>query len=157
MPPLFLKINPPGDPCDARIIDPILEAADPFAFVKGFILNVPNTRPYETLHTPRAQLDSMRGGITGPSLLEPTRAALSAWYSRIDRKRHVLAGVGGIASAQDAYALLGAGASVVQLYTALVYQGPGLVRRINEGLCRLLDRDGFKNIGESVGTSAPAR
>ncbi|MDB5687911.1 MAG: dihydroorotate oxidase, partial [Rhizorhabdus sp.] len=62
-----------------------------------------------------------------------------------------LVAAGGIASAEDAYARIRAGASLVQLYSALVYEGPGLARRINAGLVKLLERDGFANIGEAMG------
>ena len=62
-----------------------------------------------------------------------------------------LVGVGGIASAKDAYARIRAGASLVQLYSALVYEGPMLARRINSELCALLERDGFSNVGDAVG------
>ena len=62
-----------------------------------------------------------------------------------------LIGVGGIASADDAYARIRAGASLVQLYTAMVYHGPGLARRIAEGLVERLRRDGFASIVEAVG------
>ena len=62
-----------------------------------------------------------------------------------------LIGAGGIASAEDAYARIRAGASLVQLYSALVYEGPGLARRINAGLLRLMARDGFATITDAVG------
>jgi dihydroorotate dehydrogenase len=60
-------------------------------------------------------------------------------------------GVGGIASAADAYAKIRAGASLVQLYSALVYQGPGLVQEINRDLARLLAAAGFANVADAVG------
>ena len=153
LPPLFLKLTPPGDAEDPRVIDPILRTVDAYDFVKGFILNIPSSDPHGTLCTPAAVLDRMRGGITGPSLRRPTNAAIAAWYRRIDRKRHVLIGTGGIGSADDAYETIKLGASLVQLYTALVYRGPGLVREINAGLARLLERDGLRNIGEAVGVA----
>jgi dihydroorotate dehydrogenase len=151
LPPVFLKLTPPGDADDPRVIDAILEAVDPFGFVKGFILNIPNRRPGETLRTPAAELAATRGGITGPSLRGPTNAAIRAWYARIDRSRHALIGAGGIGSAADAYATIRLGASLIELYTALVYQGPTLVARINEELARLLARDGLRSIAEAVG------
>ena len=57
----------------------------------------------------------------------------------------------GIFSAEDAYEKIKAGASLVQIYTGLIYEGPGLVKKINQGLVKLLERDGFKNIAEAVG------
>jgi dihydroorotate dehydrogenase len=63
-----------------------------------------------------------------------------------------LIGVGGVGSAADAYAKIRAGASLVQLYTALVYRGPELVAEIKTGLAALLRRDGFSSLSEAVGT-----
>jgi dihydroorotate dehydrogenase len=60
-------------------------------------------------------------------------------------------GVGGVSSAAGAYAKIRAGASLVQLYTGLVFEGPTLARDINEGLLELLDRDGFDSVEEAVG------
>jgi dihydroorotate dehydrogenase len=64
-----------------------------------------------------------------------------------------LVGVGGIQSAEDAYAMIGAGANLLQLYTGLVYRGPMLIRDILQGLLLHLEQDGFKNIPEAVGWS----
>jgi dihydroorotate dehydrogenase len=63
-----------------------------------------------------------------------------------------LIGVGGISTADDAWERIRAGASLVQLYTAMVYQGPGIGRRIAEGLAERLKREGFSSIAEAVGT-----
>ena len=62
-----------------------------------------------------------------------------------------MVGVGGVFTAEDAYEKIRAGASVVQLYTGLVYRGPGIARDINEGLLELLDRDGFASVEDAVG------
>jgi dihydroorotate dehydrogenase len=66
-----------------------------------------------------------------------------------------LIGVGGIASGADAYAKIRAGASALQLYTALVYEGPAVVTRIKRSLAALLRRDGFSSVAEAVGADAP--
>ena len=68
--------------------------------------------------------------------------------------RFDIIGVGGVFTAEDAYKKILAGASLVQIYTALVYEGPGVVKRINRGLVDLLRRDGFSNIREAVGADA---
>src|SRR3546814_9627573 len=68
-----------------------------------------------------------------------------------------LIGVGGIASADDAYAKIRAGASLVQLYTALVYQGPKLLYDIKKGLAERLRADGFEKLEQAVGADEPAR
>ena len=72
----------------------------------------------------------------------------------MDRKRHVLIGAGGVSTAADAYAKIRLGASLVQLLTALIYQGPGVVRTITSGLTQLLARDGVKNVADAVGVDA---
>ena len=66
----------------------------------------------------------------------------------------MLIGCGGVASGADAYAMIRAGASLVQIYSALVYEGPWLARRINAGLKALMMRDGVRTIAELVGRDA---
>jgi dihydroorotate dehydrogenase len=63
-----------------------------------------------------------------------------------------LIGVGGIATAQDAWERIKAGASLIQLYSAMVYEGPGIARSINRGLEALMKQEGFATIGEAVGS-----
>jgi len=70
---------------------------------------------------------------------------------RLSGGRMPLVGVGGVGTAEDAYALIRAGASLVQVYTALVYEGPGLVPRLKQGLARLLARDGYSSVSQAVG------
>jgi dihydroorotate dehydrogenase (fumarate)/dihydroorotate dehydrogenase len=69
----------------------------------------------------------------------------------MDRRRFALVGAGGVFTAEDAYAKIRNGASLVQLLTAMVYEGPLLARRIARGLAQLLERDGFKSVSEAVG------
>ena len=73
------------------------------------------------------------------------------WYPRLDHTRHVIIGSGGITCADDAYRKIRLGASLLQIYTALVFHGPGLVRRIHRGLVRRLERDGLTHLSEAVG------
>src|SRR5262249_18596447 len=95
------------------------------------------------------------GGLSGRPLFALSTVVLADMY-RLTRGRLPLIGVGGIASAEDAYAKIRAGASLVQLYTALVFSGPDLVSQIKSGLVDLAQRDGFGSIAEAVGT-APAQ
>lgn len=92
-----------------------------------------------------------RGGLSGKPLFELSTDTLRDMY-RLSRGKIPLIGAGGIDSPEAAYAKIRAGASLVQLYTALVYHGFGLVNRINTGLAQLLKRDGFNNICEAVGS-----
>ena len=91
------------------------------------------------------------GGLSGPALFAPSTALLAEMY-RLTGGKLPLVGVGGIASGADAYAKIRAGASLVQLYTALVYHGPGLVERIKRDLALLLARDGFASVAAAVGS-----
>ena len=74
---------------------------------------------------------------------------------RLTGGKLALIGVGGVATPEQAYAKIRAGASAVQLYTAMVYDGIGLPGRIARGLERLLERDGFANVAEAVGADNP--
>ena len=95
------------------------------------------------------------GGLSGQPLFEKSTRVL-ARLSQLTGGEMPLIGVGGIASAEQAYAKIRAGASAVQLYSALVYQGMSLVGEIARGLERLLERDGFANVAEAVGTGREA-
>ncbi len=92
-----------------------------------------------------------KGGLSGAPLFEPSTRIL-ARLSQLTAGRMPLIGVGGISTAEHAYAKIRAGATVVQLYTALSYQGLSLVSEINRGLLALLDRDGFTTLSDAVGT-----
>jgi dihydroorotate dehydrogenase len=98
---------------------------------------------------------SEAGGLSGQPLFEKSTRVL-ARLSQLTGGEMPLIGVGGIASAEQAYAKIRAGASAVQLYSALVYQGMSLVTEIARGLERLLARDGFGSVAEAVGTGRDA-
>ena len=91
------------------------------------------------------------GGVSGAPLFNKATELLSAVYRACDGKL-TLIGVGGVASADQAYAKICAGASLVQLYTGLIYEGPGLVTRMKRDLAELLRADGFTNMQEAVGS-----
>ena len=151
--PVFARVTPPRDLAG---IDAVLEALDPFPLVKGLSFYDPMNDLRPRLKTPPAELARMRGSVSAPVALEWMQATIREWYRRIDRKRLALVGCGGIRSAEDAYRTIRLGASLVQVYTALVYQGPGIVREIKRGLVRLLERDGFAHVGEAVGVDNAA-
>jgi dihydroorotate dehydrogenase len=94
------------------------------------------------------------GGLSGAPLLARSTAVL-ADFRRLTAGRLPLVGVGGIASGTDAYAKIRAGACLVQLYTGLVYGGPGLPWRIVRDLADCLARDGFATVAEAVGADVP--
>ena len=148
LPPVFLKLTASADPGRR---DGVLAAIDGFPFVKGIVFNLPPGISRQGLKTPAPELARMPGTLCGPPLRELVNRAIRAWYPHLDHSRHVIVGSGGISSAADAYEKIRLGATLLQLYTALVFRGPGIVREINRGLCRLLERDGFSHLSEAVG------
>jgi dihydroorotate dehydrogenase len=96
------------------------------------------------------------GGLSGKPLRALATSFVRHLYRAVSGKLPII-GVGGIFTAEDAYEKIKAGASAVQIYTGFVYEGPAAVKRINQGLIRLMERDGFKSISEAVGTANQGR
>ncbi len=140
--PLVVKIAPDLDQRDAADIAGV--ALD--ARLDGLIVSN-TTVAREGLGS---RLQGEAGGLSGRPLFAPSTALLAEMY-RLTHGRIPLIGVGGVASADDAYAKIRAGASLVQLYTALIYHGPGLVAQIVAGLAERLAADGFDNVAAAVG------
>lgn len=90
------------------------------------------------------------GGLSGRPITAMVTKFIAHIY-QITQGRLPIIGVGGIFNAQDAYEKIQAGANAVQIYTGWVFEGPGAVKRINQGLLRLLERDGLKHISKAVG------
>ena len=142
-PPLLLKIAP--DLADADLAD--IAAVAMAGGLDGVIVsNTTISRP-ESL---QSSLAGETGGLSGAPLYEMSTRVLRQMYS-LTRGKVPLVGVGGIASGLDAYGKIRAGASLVQLYSALVYQGPSLVQSIKRDLVELLRRGGFASVSEAVG------
>jgi dihydroorotate dehydrogenase len=142
-PPLLVKVSP--DLQDGEIRD-IAEAVIA-AGVDGLIIgNTTITRPA----TLRSADRNAQGGLSGKPLFALSTGCLASMY-RFTGGRIPIIGCGGVASGADAYAKIRAGASLVQLYSALVFQGPGLVERIKSELAALLRRDGFTSVADAVG------
>ncbi|MHC0054528.1 quinone-dependent dihydroorotate dehydrogenase [Actibacterium sp. D379-3] len=141
--PVFLKIAP--DLNDAELAEIAGVALDTGL---DAIVATNTTLARDGLHGPHAQ---EAGGLSGRPLFAKSTRVL-ARLSALTDGRIPLVGVGGIASAEDAYAKIRAGASAVQLYSAMVYQGLSLVPRIVDGLDKLLARDGFDTVAQAVGT-----
>ena len=142
-PPILLKLAPE---IDDEALAALLKAIEG-APVAGLILtNTTTARPAGLVSRQRAEEGGLSGPPLAPSALEVLRRAYALSGGRLP-----LIGVGGIDSAEAAYARIRAGASLVQLYTALVYRGPRLVGEITQGLARLLAADGFASVADSVG------
>lgn len=146
--PVLVKISPDVSFAD---LDRILEICEAHK-IDGYILtNTSNSR--EGLRTEAADLQTIgKGGLSGPPIRQKATELIRYAYRKL--KRPCLIGLGGIDSAEAAYERIKAGASLIQIYTGLIYEGPGLVKKINQGLVQLLVRDGFKNVAEAVGVEA---
>jgi dihydroorotate dehydrogenase len=139
--PLFVKVAPFSSAGD---LDSFLAAVVGFPFVSGFSVNLPPGKP--------AGLSaSMPGAVSGPPSAPAALRTVGQLYRAMDRSRFAVIGSGGIGSGADAYAMIRRGASLVQLYTAVVYEGPGVVRRVTSELAELVGRDGFASVADAVG------
>ena len=141
--PLFIKVAPFAG---AAELDSFLEAVSGFRYVSGFSVNLPPGRPAGL-----ALPNGMPGAVSG----RPSAPAAERTVAELYRSgRRPVIGSGGVFGADDAYRMIRLGASLVQLYTALVFEGPGVVRRIASGLAALLARDGLARVGDAVGLDA---
>ncbi len=143
-PPLLIKIAPDLDSEQLRLIcDTALEL-----HLNGIVAtNTTIARQALGVHS------DYPGGLSGQPLKPLARGIISQLYRYTGGALPII-GAGGVANADDAYGHLRAGASLVELYTGLIYEGPGLPGAINDGLIALMRRDGYTSISEIVGTSA---
>jgi dihydroorotate dehydrogenase len=141
--PLLVKIAPDLDDHACSDIAELALASS----IEGLIVsNTTIARP-SSLKSRRAR---ETGGLSGAPLFVRSTAVLRT-MRRLTQGRLTLIGVGGVSSGADAYAKIKAGASLVQLYTALTYEGPALIPRIKRELLSCVERDGHKSISEAVG------
>ncbi|MCS6924743.1 MAG: quinone-dependent dihydroorotate dehydrogenase [Candidatus Binatia bacterium] len=142
--PLLVKIAPDLSDQEITAIARVALASG----VAGIIAtNTTTARP--PLHTPLHEDGGLSGRPLAPRALEVVRILFRAVEGRLP-----LIGVGGIFSARDAYTRICAGASLVQVYTGLIYEGPSLPRRIVRGLRKILDKEGVSHLREVVGKHA---
>ena len=143
--PVFLKVAPDLDAEAIRDIVGVVRKEG--AWLSGLIVsNTTLARPDSLTSRDREQT----GGLSGAPLMAPSTDILKA-FAKALKGEFDLIGAGGISSAADAYAKIRAGANAVQLYSALVYSGPGLVADIHRELAALLKADGFTSLQQAVG------
>ncbi|GAX80868.1 hypothetical protein CEUSTIGMA_g8303.t1 [Chlamydomonas eustigma] len=143
-PPLLVKIAPDLSETDKVDIATVVTDLG----VDGLIIsNTTIQRPGPVSDYPQAK---ETGGLSGPPLFALATQTLSDMY-RLTGGKIPIVGCGGVSSGEDAYKKIRAGASLVQIYTALAYEGPKAVPDIKEGLAACLKRDGFKSVAEAVG------
>jgi dihydroorotate dehydrogenase len=142
-PPIFLKVAPDlgeGEP------DQIVRVALQHKIDAIIVANTTVTRP-----ALRSRYSKETGGLSGAPLKPLALKALRDFRAASGNEIPLIA-AGGIATADDAWERIRVGASLVQLYTAMVYQGPGIARRIARGLAERLRREGLSNVAEAVGS-----
>lgn len=142
-PPLLVKIAPD---LDKKQLGDIVDIALRFKVDGLIISNTTITRSDSLLSSEKDET----GGLSGQPLFDPSTALLAEAF-KLSKGNLTLIGVGGVASAEQAFQKILNGASLVQLYTGLVFEGPGLANEISKGLASLLLEGGFKSVPEAVG------
>ncbi len=150
--PVFLKVSAH---LSTEEIDAIIAVVEKYSFVDGFIVaNLAKDRSVLHLRSSKEELGVIpEGGISGAPIKMLTTAMIRHIYKRTGGK-YVIIGLGGVFTAEDAYEKIKAGASLVQLVTGMIYGGPMAIKKINQGLVKLLARDGYATIADAVGKSA---
>ncbi|CAH0553774.1 unnamed protein product [Brassicogethes aeneus] len=147
-PPLLLKLAPDLSFQERKDVAEVIQK--PECKVDGLIIS--NT----TIERPSSLINvsdkNETGGLSGKPLKQVSTEMIRD-MARLTHRSVPIIGVGGISTGQDAYEKIKAGASVVQIYTSLVYEGPPIVDKIKKELVLLLKKDGFKSINEAVGTN----
>ncbi|HZG18013.1 MAG TPA: quinone-dependent dihydroorotate dehydrogenase [Candidatus Bathyarchaeia archaeon] len=144
--PILLKVAP--DMTDEQMRDTVQAAVE--EGISGLIATNTTLSREPVKDHPHAE---QTGGLSGRPLEERATAWIREIYQEVGSKVPII-GVGGIFTGEDAYRKIRAGASLVQVYTGMIYEGPGIAKKINKQLIRLLERDGFAHIKEAVGVDA---
>jgi dihydroorotate dehydrogenase len=140
--PLLVKLAPD---LDENALENSVSVIQEFSIQGVIATNTTVERP-ELKSTHRAET----GGLSGKPLQKRSTAMIRTLFGELGADIPII-GVGGIFNGADAYEKIKAGASAVQIYTALIYEGPGLVRKVKAELVNLLERDGYKSVTEAVG------
>ena len=144
---IFLKISP--DIAEENI-DKILLVIKNYD-IKGFIIgNLLKKR--ENLKSSEDDLKGMSGSVSGPVAGKRSLELIRYVYEKIKGK-YVIIGCGGITTAEEAYEMIKNGASLIQIVTSMIFEGPIVIKKINKGLVKLLRKDGYNNIKEVIGAN----
>jgi dihydroorotate dehydrogenase len=146
--PIVLKLKP--DLSD-ELLNEIIETAIKYPIVKGFIISNLSRNRSLLKKTKKTKISQYSGGISGKPMKELSDKMIKTVYKKT-KGNYPIIGLGGVFTAEDAYEKICLGASLVELATGLIYGGPGTIKRINKGLVKLLEKDGFSNISQAVGS-----
>jgi dihydroorotate dehydrogenase len=144
--PLLLKLAPE---LEGAALAESVRAAIEFGIAGLILCNTTTARTASLVSPARGE----QGGLSGAPLRAPALAMMREVYG-LSEGRLALIGVGGIASAEDAYARIRAGAALLQIYTGFIYRGPRLIEEIISGLAQRLEADGFERVQDAVGADA---
>jgi len=146
--PLLVKLAPDLEQSELELIVDVSKACD----VAGIIAT--NTTVLRNgLASPAHVIEACgAGGLSGAPLRRRSTEIIASLYRQSAGSMQII-GVGGIFSAEDAWEKICAGASLIQLYTGFIYEGPGIARAINRGLIEIIKREGLKSIDEAVGSA----
>jgi dihydroorotate dehydrogenase len=144
--PLLVKIAPDLSDAELELIVAVATGLE----IAG-VIATNTTLSRDGLHTNTNRVKAYgEGGLSGAPLRTRSNEVISSIYRATGGKLPII-GVGGIFSANDAWEKIISGASLIQLYTGFIYEGPGVARKINEGLLEILKREGFSNLDDAVG------
>jgi len=152
-PPLLVKLSPPPlSDAGKSSLAALVKVVEKAGIVDGFVVsNTVGDRDVQLAGSSQDSASSIgRGGLSGKPICQRSTNAIRVVYEAT-AGRYPIIGVGGVDSAESAYEKIKAGASLVEVYTGIVYNGPGLLPDLKAGIQRLLDQDGFSNIQEAVG------
>jgi dihydroorotate dehydrogenase len=147
--PLLVKIAP--DLNDEEVASIVRVAQQ--TGISGIIATNTTTSRDNLRSSPSRVASAGEGGLSGGPLRRRSNDVIRRIY-RLTNGSLPIIGVGGVFTAEDAWDKICAGASLIQLYTGFIYEGPGIARRINEGLRRILSKEGFVSLDEAVGSHA---
>ena len=147
--PLLVKLSPDLETNELEMIVDVVKSLE----IDG-IIATNTTIKRDNLSSSREEVVSCgEGGLSGKPLRSRATKMIGQLYQLTDGKIPII-GVGGVFGAEDAWEKIGAGASLVQLYTGFIYQGPRIAQRINDGLESFVKRAGFKNLKDAIGHQA---
>jgi len=146
--PVVLKLKP--DITDS-ILEEIVKIATGYPFIKGFIISNLTSNRKLLKKTKAKETRQYNGGISGKPMYKLSNEMIRKVYKKTNGN-YAIIGLGGVFTAEDAYEKICLGASLVEIATGLIYGGPSTVKNINKGLVKLLERDGFNNISQAIGS-----
>ena len=147
--PIFLKLKHHDG--DEAWLDDFLSLTCKYSWISGFI---------PIIHSMRDMGDAteqggkqLRGSVSGALIKDASLNMIHTWYRKMDRDRHALVATGGLSSAQDVYNAIAAGASFVQIFAGMIFEGPFLARRINRELVGLMSASGVESVAALRGSA----